>query len=234
MDILSEFTVIAYVLLSAINVWAVFNQKWMLFSVTKPILMLVLLTVYLLNSSSVLISVIIALFFAWLGDLFLLSRQQGVEKDAKKLFSSIKNTISIGGFAFVICHIFYILTFYHIGAFNFQWKLYVIIIIYVTIGMLFYAGYTRGFAGLNKFMKVGIGVYVFAILMMSFSSTLIVNPDNPNTLIPFIGSILFILSDSLLAISYKTKNTLIYHPWVMASYLTAQFLIIMGLLFLGF
>ena len=221
MDMHGGFLTAIYVLLSMINVGAASHRKGILFCKTKSILMLVLMAVYAVNSSTLLLSVVLALLCAWLGDVLLLYRGNA--------------SLTWGGLAFIFCHLLYIWTFWQISYPHSEWQSYVIVaLLYIFVGKLFYTGFIRNFYELNDFLKCGIGLYLLIILMMSFSSSLIIRANNIYTFAPFIGSLLFLFSDYLLAIGYKMQNTFLYYPWAMASYLTAQLLIIGGLVLLEF
>jgi hypothetical protein len=222
-----------YVFLSLLNVWAAGRQKKRLFYITKPLLIPVLIGVYVINSPLVLMGVMLALFFAWLGDIFLLYNL-AYNEDLNP--HQIKSILVLGGTAFAGCHIAYTLTFLQIRSLSFAWPITVIFIILFTIYIRwFYKVGVCGYAELDPLFKIGIKLYIIIILMMSISSTLLIDADILPSFLPFVGSLLFIVSDSLLAAGYKNQNNrdVSYHPWVMAAYLSAQFFIIIGLVFLG-
>jgi len=229
-----SFMLYAYALLSTINVWAASKRKWIPFSVSKSFLMLALMGVYSLNSSSVSILVLSALFFAWLGDLLLLTANKRMGQRTRSALYQRSYSFVTGGIAFFICHFCYILTFCQMFESSIVWPYRIIIIVvYLYIGIWFYKSFIQDMSGLNKLIKFGIAAYVFVILLMSYSSIWITTPHNSSSFLPLTGSLFFILSDYLLAIGYKTNSDFRYHPWVMACYLIAQFLIIMGLILLG-
>lgn len=236
MDTLGELMIAVYVFLAMINVWAAANRRRIVFCITKSMLMLVLIGVYAVNSSLVLPQVVVALFFAWLGDVLLLpSGDKRMGKGVEWGLDKVISPVTLGGLAFIICHILYIWTFCQVRYPHNEWQPYVIImLVYIISGKLFYTAFIRDFSGLADFMKLGIGIYVFVLLMMSFSSTLLIGTHGTYAVFPFIGSLFFIFSDYLIAIGYKTKKTFIYHPWIMASYLISQILISAGLVLLGF
>ncbi|MGI5912597.1 MAG: hypothetical protein ACOX6E_08490, partial [Syntrophomonadaceae bacterium] len=62
-----------------------FKRKRILFSITKPLLMLVLMGVYIVYSPVLQILVVYALAFAWIGDMFLLSASKMVGEDIKQI-----------------------------------------------------------------------------------------------------------------------------------------------------
>lgn len=233
MDKLGELMILVYVVLTVINVGAAWKRKWIVFCITKPTLMLVLMGVYLAYSRSALIWVVLALLFAWLGDVFLLSGDNRMEKEAAPALHKARNTFALGGFSFIMCHLIYIWTFFQISPPHFEWTLAIVVLVYILIAYFFYASIIRDFSGLDKGMKAGMGFYALVILTMSFSSLQLIQINELYTFIPFLGSLLFLLSDYLLAIGYKMDNSIIYRPWVMGSYASAQFLIIVGLILLG-
>lgn len=221
MDMPGGFWAAVYVLLSFVNVGAAYIRKHMLFCTTKSVLMLVLLGVYASNSTSLLLTVMLALFFAWSGDVLLLYRGN--------------SGMVWGGLAFLFCHLFYIWTFWLVCCQQIEWQSYMIMILfYVFIGDSFYANFIRNSCKFPNHIKFGIGIYIFAILSMSFSSLLILSRDNIYTLFPFIGSLLFIYSDYLFAVGYLVKNSFNYNPGAMSGYLTGQMLLVGGLIILGF
>lgn len=220
-----------YVISSLINIWSAFNRIEFLFVITKPLLMLSLLGVYITNSVVVLIQVVLALLFAWLGDMFLLYRSKREKKGVSPL--QLSCLLTLAGIAFSSCHLLYVLTFILLrNPHNNGGTLSITGLVYIIIGIFLYISLIRGFSGLDVYLKIGLKIYTFFILMMSFSSTFIIDINQLYTLFPFIGSWLFIFSDYLLAYGYKHNSSSTYHPWVMLSYLTAQFLIIAGLLLL--
>ncbi|MBC7194704.1 MAG: lysoplasmalogenase, partial [Caldisericia bacterium] len=153
---------------------------------SKPLLMPLLLIFYLLASKSPNSFLIFALIFSFFGDLFL-------------LWEDKKLPFIFGLFSFLFAHIFYFLTFFKSSNYfkGIPFYIYFIFIPYIIYG--FY---------LFKFLhpeiekiKIPILIYVFTIIIMSFSTI----PrfyffDFKEALFPFIGSILFIISDSLLAL----------------------------------
>ncbi len=225
-----QFTTAIYVLLAIINVGSAFKGAMILFRATKPLLMLMLIGVYITNSESILLFIILALLCAWSGDVLLLGRSSSKPGDKINETGII---IAGAGVAFILCHLLYIISFYQLGALDFKHYLPgILALVYLVIGTVLYTGLIRDFPHLNLYMKWGIVLYASIILLMSLSSIGLIDAGDWHTLLPFIGSWLFILSDYLLVLGYKI-NTTIYQPWVMASYLTAQLLIVLGVAAIG-
>lgn len=221
MNMIGRILAVAYVILSLINVGAAHNREHLPFYITKCILMLVLMAVYVTTSSTVWLTIVFALFFAWAGDVLLLYRGN--------------TSLVPGGLAFIVCHILYSWSFWQIGYPAGHGQAYLIVaLLFICICIWFSAKYIHRLYQLNDLQKYGIGLYLVVILFMSFSSLLILKPGYIYTFLPLIGSLLFIFSDYLLALGSIIKNTVIYYPWTMASYLTAQFLIVGGLILMGF
>jgi Predicted membrane protein len=221
LNTIGRILAIAYVLLSLINVRVAHNREQVSFYITKCVLMLVLMAVYVTSSSTLLPAIVLALFFAWAGDVLLLYRGN--------------TSLVPGGLAFMIGHVLYSWAFWQIGHPSGHGQAYLIAaLFYIGIGTWLYLKFMRNLYQLTDSLKFGLGLYMTVILFMSFSSLLILKTDSIYTFLPLAGSLLFIFSDYLLALGSIIKNTVIYYPWAMASYLTAQFLIVGGLILMGF
>lgn len=218
-----------YLLLAAINVWAAGNSKKYLFALTKSLLMPVLLGIYLAFSpGDVQKALILALLFAWAGDVLLLMTSDNKKIFPGQRFTNGKYALMAGGLAFMMCHCCYLWTFIHMGFANQQWQLY-LMLAYFLFGCWFYIDYVGDFYALEDYLKIGIAFYTLIILLMSCCSILIIREHQFYSWLPFTGTLLFICSDYLLAVGYKKGKSSIYQAWVMAFYLTAQFLIIFPL-----
>ena len=183
----------------------------------KPLCMPLLALLYLLcagREASFLI--IVGLLFGMLGDIFLLS------DDSKNFL--------LGAGSFLAGHICYTAAFLR----HTNWTL-------LSGGMAWgmaaaaalYAVYLclvarKLMPSLNGAMRPGILAYMGVILLMSISSFLLMlSKGIPASAVPFVGSLLFILSDTVLAFSVFQKKA---HWPVMPTYLSAQFLIMLGAL----
>lgn len=207
---------IPFLLFSILNIIYVRKNNRLGIFVTKPLLMPLLMLFYLLNASVINYSILAALAFGFLGDVFLLQ-----DVNQRRILAGIAS--------FLTGHIFYISTF--VGDY------------YNTLdipvwSLLFLLPYIGGALLLLKklfssiqFIKLPVIVYMSVILLMSFSSILRVwTVSLLSFLLTFAGSLSFILSDSLLAFDLFTVRLKKSDTAVMTTYILAQLLIVLGLL----
>lgn len=185
---------------------------------TKPLLMPLLASYYILSAAEVNKFIVIALVFGFLGDVFL-------------MWPDRKNNFMVGLGAFLLGHICYILLFLQRVSFvkDVPVWFYIIIIIYVSVA----AFVMKKLSMYLGDMKVATYIYMAVILLMSFSSLarILVMDMSIAFLLPFIGSLLFLTSDTMLGFytfKGKFKNGDIY---IMITYVLAQALIVGGYLY---
>ncbi|NND31080.1 MAG: lysoplasmalogenase [Saprospiraceae bacterium] len=158
-----------------------------------------------------------ALIFSLIGDVVL-------------IFSDLHSAVFIGGLAsFLLAHIFYGITFGKQIDFS---KIYVIQVIkpavlFLIFGLVFFYFMHPFFASL----LVPVAAYMMTILAMATLAYL--RKENvPRESFSWVlaGAILFIISDSILAIN-RFRSPLPYADvWVMTTYASAQFCIVWGLI----
>jgi uncharacterized membrane protein YhhN len=183
---------------------------------TKPMLMPAL-ALYFYSNTTTLISnrlryfVLLALFFAFWGDVFL-------------MFVN-KNTVFflLGLGSFLVMQLLYINIF---KLFNFndlitKWP-YTGLIVIIAIGLLFFL-----YPNLGE-MKIPVFLYFSAILMMVLSALGFWKRDNESRIV-FLGALLFMISDSLIAINKFKFELPLSGFLIMATYILAQWYIIEGL-----
>lgn len=181
--------------------------------VTKPLLMPLLLLFYLLTAAHPLPLLVAALVFGFLGDTLLLG--------SGRFFPA-------GLLAFLLGHVCYISLF----ILHTAWQS---VPIWVFAAALLYIAYgfwlmRRLLPGLNE-MKLPGFLYLGCILLMSLTALLrAAGEPRVQTALPFIGSLFFIVSDSLLSLDAFTGSKKIRGPIIMITYLTAQALITVGFL----
>ncbi len=178
---------------------------------TKPLLMPLVAIYYILSASEVNKFIVIALVFGFIGDVFLMWPQR-------------KNNFMLGLGGFLLGHFCYVLLFLQRISFakDVPAWFYLIIVIYVIIATTVMKELTAYLGD----MKVPTYVYMAVILLMSFSSLarIWVMPMSTAFLLPFIGSLLFLCSDTVLGFytfKGKFKNGDIY---IMLTYVLAQVL----------
>lgn len=209
--------VILFLLILTGNIAGMYmNNPW-LEKVTKPLLMIVMIIYFVSSVNSISSAlkkwIIAALAFSWLGDVLLMFQQE------QPIF------FLLGLSAFLIAHIFYIL-FFHLARVNEQvksrWWLLAIVVVYYAILMAVL------YPKLGD-MKVPVPVYGIVISFMLLLAThmLFIKNSKAGQLM-MAGAVLFILSDSVLAINK------FYQPFeaaglvIMLTYGMAQLLITKG------
>ncbi len=185
---------------------------------TKPFWVPSIACFYILLSASVNPLVLAALFFGWIGDILL-------------MFSRKKWFIT-GAISFLIGHIFYSWVFIQsaggLSAFKFA---------PIASGLLFlpyliYIFIFRKIIGknVNSIFYAAI-LYILVLLLMSYSALIRLWSElNIFTLLSWSGSILFIISDTLIAYRNLKRKLPGIEAAIIITYIAAQFMIISGLL----
>lgn len=178
---------------------------------TKPLLMPLLLLFYFLNTDHYNLLIVSALIASFLGDVLL-------------IWSKRKSFVLGGISAFLIGHIFYIVAFLDTSARVPIW-IYSFALIYILIGTIVESKLSPF---LNT-MKIPVRMYMVVILLMSFFSlTRFWSVSFISFLFPFLGSVLFIVSDTLLAFDMFTDKKQVNHAAIMSTYILAQGFIVLG------
>lgn len=209
--------VIVFIVTFIVNLYADRNNNQNLKVLTKPLLVPLIILFYLTIAVHISWLIVTGLFFGFLGDVSLLW-------GSKKLF------FAIGLLAFLVGHLFYTLAFLQsIHYFG-------VVPIWFFIGLVPYIIYGCVILrllrpNLNN-MMVPVVIYMCVILMMSFTSACrIWNEFTPPNILPFIGSLFFIGSDSVLAYNSFIVPMKNYETLIMSTYVIAQVLIVIGFSF---
>ena len=160
--------------------------------------------------------VLAALGFSALGDLFLLNQSR------KRFFLA-------GLFAFLAGHLAYL--FYFISTVR-AWSF---IPCWVWAAPLLYLSAGRGIlkvlSGRSRILKVPVVIYIFIICGMNFSTLLRGGSVSGAAFwLPFLGSLLYLISDSLLGVRNFKKRVPFISQVISATYHLAQFFLIFGIL----
>jgi len=182
---------------------------------SKPMLMPSLAAYFFFSvevKSKLAILVILALAFSWLGDIML-------------LFQAFKPLyFMLGLVSFLIAHVIYIVAFSKSSQ-GFKPKIFT----YSTGFLLALYGLLLillMWSGLGE-LKIPVMVYTTVIMLMGISA-LFRKADGASKVL--IGAILFITSDSLLALNKFYQSFVAAGFWVMLSYLLAQYFIVTGMI----
>lgn len=213
---MARIALFIYSLIGALNILSAIIEQPMLRTVTKPLLMPMLM-LYVFSQTHILIrnKLIFILIFAWLGDMFLL-----IPGNSPLYFQ-------LGLGSFLVMQIAYIRLFSSqssAGYFDLrQWfSLPIIPVLIYVIGFLAFL-----LPLISAALYIPVSLYALALGAMLYSAFLRKKDSSYNLI--FIGAIFFVISDSLLALAkfyFSFSGNSIY---VMLTYILAQLLLILGL-----
>ncbi|QVK16751.1 lysoplasmalogenase [Mycoplasmatota bacterium] len=210
------FVLIVFILISFLHLTFEIKNYKQGRQITKPLLMPLLLLYYLFSVSNPNYYIIIALVCGFLGDVFL-------------LWASKQSFLLIGLLAFLTGHIFYILVFLNSTQYlnTVPYHFYIFLIPYLLLGIYI----LKQLFPVIKLMKIPTTIYMSIIIIMSFTSlTRMFSVPFLSFLLTFIGSLCFLLSDTILAFDLFKQHKKYNDVYVMSTYILAQFLIILGLI----
>ena len=200
-----------------------FQIKWMDYSF-KPFILIWIGGYFLIHAKNIDKKVIrlavFAFVFSWFGDILLMFG----ERDFIYFI--------IGLVSFLIAQIFYIFLFLRTinlsGKKPFLKKKPYFLIAYIAFGLIIYIVL---YNHLDEVLKVAVFVYMVALLSMSSMALNRFGNGHPISFsYIFIGSILFVLSDSMIAINKFLVPIPYEGIFIMTTYISAQYLIMKGLL----
>ena len=212
-----RFWITLFLVTLLIDIAAVYLRNEILSSVAKPLLMPLLVVYFILNTNNFISPlkkwIVLALVFSWAGDVLL-------------LFESMNPDFFVSGLvAFLIAHFFYIL-FYEsiIRRENLKknyWWFIPVLIYYVSIIYIL----TPHLGDMKLPVRI-YGIVISYMLIQALQTVMIKNQNAAGLMI--VGSVLFIASDSLLAIN-KFHGSFEYAGIaIMLTYGIAQLLITAG------
>ncbi|MCL2186130.1 MAG: lysoplasmalogenase [Treponema sp.] len=180
--------------------------------ILKGCLIPLILAVYITGANIILLPIVLALVFAWIGDVVLIK---------------IDNLVCfrIGLASFLIGHIFYVIAmFEHAMPLHYP-AFFISIAVGASLGFLLIK-----IVKPTPEMKIPVIVYAATILLMAISALqLYLSQDFPQGLfgiLVFTGSLCFVASDSSLAMVTFQKKP--YYVFCMTTYIAAQLLITLG------
>lgn len=194
------------------NVWKEDKKKRY---ITKSLLMPLLLLFYITYGKNPNSFVMAALIFGFLGDVFLLPEN--------------KNWCFLAGIlSFMLGHIFYITSFIKIlGTMNKMPLWYFVLVLpYLLYGICAFKIVGNKMGNL----KAAAGVYISIILFSSITCLMIILLGKTSMLLAYIGTLLFVASDSILGYSMFISKSKLSDILVMITYVLAQMLIVFGFL----
>lgn len=187
----------------------------------KPLIMIWVAIYFMIfkRKKTFVVPVLLAFFFSWLGDIFL-------------MFSG-KNELfffaGVGGFFCAQLTYIYIFSRYREkGAKGYLQKNPLLVLVFLAYlgGILILL-----FPGLEGMMKPIIIVYALSLIGMSMMAlNRMGRVGRRSYLLVFVGSILFLLSDSMIALNKFYAEFWLAGFWIMITYIAAQYLIMRGLI----
>ena len=206
-----------FVLATAVHLNASLNQNAALRNKTKPFILIGLMGFYLGAADPVILSVVLALFFSWLGDMLLIPK-------GLKWFTA-------GGIAFMVSHLFFILSYVQDTGFAALPKLLLFLLpaAFIAASVIIFK-YLR--PHLPKGMFYPMLLYLILNGMMNcFAWFRALTVGGAAGIITAIGAFLFFVSDSsLFFVRFNKNSRLKTHFLVMLTYSLGEFLIILGLI----
>jgi len=210
-------------MISIANLYAQYlSLEWLNF-ISKPLIM-PLLAVWLFASGirqhkKIARNILMALFGSWLGDIFMMFQRQ----------DSIYFILGLS--AFLMAHVFYIFT-YKTAMYSGTHKKKKLI---GVIAGIFIAGYLYLLLTIimDSLGDLKYPVIFYGIIISIMLWTAIVRKGKTNQrsyILVFLGSVLFVISDSLIALNKFNSPINQAGLWIMSTYIAAQFLIAGGVL----
>ncbi len=217
MQILQYPMLAMFVLATVVHLNASLKQNKMLRNKTKPFILIGLMGFYLGSADPVILSVVLALFFSWLGDMLLIPK-------GMKWFVA-------GGIAFMISHAFFILSYVQDTDFASVQKvtLFLLPLLFVTASLIIFK-YLRPHLPKGLFWPM-LFYLILNGAMNCFAWFRASTAGRAAGIITAIGALLFFISDSsLFFVRFNKESRLKTHFLVMLTYSLGEFLIILGLI----
>lgn len=208
---------LVFVVTTTIHLYASFNKNQSLRNISKPWILLSLLGFYIFGVENVATSVVLALIFSWIGDMFLILK--GVK------------WFTIGGISFMISHFFFILSYAKYVDFS---SLNVFIVILLISIFVIAASIIFKYLKPHLPKPLFYPMYLYLIingLMNCFAWFRSMCISGVASIITGIGALLFFISDSsLFFVRFKKNSRLKTHFLVMLTYSIGELLIVIGLI----
>ncbi len=208
--------IIIFVLSTIIHLYASLKQDKHLRDISKPFILPALIGFYCFSVETIRATVILALLFSWIGDLFLILK--GVK------------WFTVGGISFMISHFFFVLS--YLKDVDFQkvpviWIIILAVFFFVTVSIIF----SRLKPHLPKPLFYPMFLYLLINGTMNcFAVFRFISDPGMAGIITVIGAGLFFISDSsLFFVRFDRTSRLKTHFLVMLTYSIGEFLIVLGL-----
>jgi uncharacterized membrane protein YhhN len=204
----SKVVLIVFILVSLLDMVGILFEIPVLIQIFKPLILVSLILLYITSAVSINKLYVLALICSFFGDVFLMYK-------GEKYFI-------IGLISFLIAHLIFI-------------KIVTIKLQKTTISKIITSiiPFLLLFIGLIYFLKDNLSellipVIIYGLTISTFGVLAMLNyliTKNNISLLMFLGAVIFISSDSILAINKFYYSTKIMEVLIMATYIAAQFLI---------
>ena len=207
---MSNFVLACFGILTVVHLYACARQMQKLRRFTKPFLMPVLMLWYTLSAQTPSAVISLALLCGCVGDFFLLHDER-------------KRNLYLGIASFAAGHILYLAFLFPRIQLPAWWVLALLAAVYGT-GLLWSCFRIRPHA--QKDMLAGSALYATLLCFMSACAALYALSGH--NVLPLLGSLLFLISDSILSNQILVKETRYGTLAVMSTYIAAQTLLAVG------
>ena len=207
---------VIFTITTTIHLYASYNKNQPLRNASKPWILLSLLGYYVYSVEQIKLTVVLALVFSWIGDMFLILK--GVK------------WFTIGGISFMISHFFFILSYIEFIEFS---KLNTILVI--TLISIFVISSCIIFKYLKPHLPKPLFYPMLLYLIINgmmncFAWFRSICASSGVAIITAIGALLFYISDSsLFFVRFDKNSKLKTHFLVMLTYSIGELLIVLGL-----
>ena len=207
---------IIFFVATSIHLYASWQTNQELRNKSKPLIVLSLIGYYCFATKRIDITVILALFFSWVGDILLMGKTP--------------KSFSLGGGSFLLSHLFFILSYIQYTNFsNVPKYLFVILPIFFISAVLIIFKYLKPYLTQKEFKPMMFYLFING-MMNCFAWFMAFSRIGGIAWITAIGAFSFFVADTILFFVRFDKNSPIKtHFSVMFFYSLAQFLIVLGL-----
>jgi len=203
-----KIPLVLFLMVCILDLVGVYFEHNTIIFMAKPFLMITLIWYYIVNTKTVNKLFVAGLFFSFLGDVLLLGTGE--------LY------FILGLLFFLIAHVFYIIMVIKLLK---NTKMTQVLLASIPYLIIFTSLLTILYSGLGE-MKIPVIVYAITITVLGISSlSLYLQNKNKTHLILVFGVLIFIISDSVLALNMFYKEQSIYPLLIISTYVIAQYLI---------
>lgn len=208
---------ILFIIVTGIHLYASLRQDKKLRAITKPFILLTLLAFYCLSAKPVMLFVVLALLFSWLGDVLLIPA--GVK------------WFTVGGISFMVSHLFFILSYAKLTDFSQVNRA-----VMVILPFIFICSTVIIFKYLKPHLPKALFYPMFFYLLLNgamncFAWFRSMSAGGTAAVITAVGALMFYVSDcSLFFVRFDKNSRLKTHFLVMLTYSLGELLIVLGLI----